>query len=372
VSPFEGGIDFPGGRVYPKVVPRQPRIEFAGAVYHLVNRGNGGQRVFRDDADRELFLNILGEACAKTGWRGLAWCLLPDEFHLVVETPQPNLVAGMKWFLGTYTIKFNRRHRTRGHLFAGRYRSLLIEAQADAPLAQVCAYTHLRPAARRLLAAGQALADYFWSSYPHYLREPGQRPAWMAAAPLFAALKLADDAAGRQALADLTEDVRRQGADPAWRAIERGWCLGSDAFRMGLREKLAPPGRHAALPNREMARDQAELILREELGRLGWTEDELAARAKGDPEKIRLARRLRGETTISLRWVAQRLKMGSWTHTANCLYRRDSGNAGAVPAQTAAPARKRAARRPKAASRPAVESPSPRAPAVEELPVHCL
>ena len=84
---------------------RKLRIEYPGALYHVMNRGDHREPVFRDDRDREAFVETLGEACAKTGWEVHAYCLMPNHFHLVVETPQGNLVAGMKWLLGTYTVK---------------------------------------------------------------------------------------------------------------------------------------------------------------------------------------------------------------------------------------------------------------------------
>jgi REP element-mobilizing transposase RayT len=86
---------------HPCRVPRKLRIEYAGALYHVTNRGNGGEAIFGDDDDRRQFLATLAAARDKTGWAVHAFCLLPDHFHAVLETPQPNLVAGMKWFLGT-------------------------------------------------------------------------------------------------------------------------------------------------------------------------------------------------------------------------------------------------------------------------------
>ena len=104
-------------------MPRQLRIEYHGVIYHVMNRGDRREAIFKDDADRERFLATLGEACLKTGWQVQAYCLMANHFHLVVETPQANLVPGMKWFLGTYTSRFNRRHELFGHLFSGRYKS---------------------------------------------------------------------------------------------------------------------------------------------------------------------------------------------------------------------------------------------------------
>ena len=87
---------------------RQLRVEYPGAIYHVINRGDRREAIFHDDADRQRFLETLGETCAKTGWQVHAFCLMSNHFHLVLETPQGNLVAGMKWFLGTSTSRFNR------------------------------------------------------------------------------------------------------------------------------------------------------------------------------------------------------------------------------------------------------------------------
>ena len=123
---------------------RRLRVEFPGAIYHVMNRGDRREDIFHDDQDRHRFLETLGEACAKTNWLAHAFCLMRNHFHLVVETPQPNLVAGMKWFLGTYTSRFNRRHKLFGHLFSGRYKSLLVGGEGGY-LRTVCDYVHLNP-----------------------------------------------------------------------------------------------------------------------------------------------------------------------------------------------------------------------------------
>jgi len=93
-------------------VPRKLRVQYPGAIYHIMNRGDRREAIFKDDKDRRRFLQTLGQACEKTGWQVHAYCLMSNHFHLVIETPQPNLVAGMKWLLGTYTSRFNRRHHS--------------------------------------------------------------------------------------------------------------------------------------------------------------------------------------------------------------------------------------------------------------------
>ena len=77
-------------------MPRKLRIEYAGAIYHVMNRGDRREKIFRGKQDRGMFLSALAEACEKTGWQMHAWCLMSNHFHLVIET----LVAGMKWLLG--------------------------------------------------------------------------------------------------------------------------------------------------------------------------------------------------------------------------------------------------------------------------------
>jgi putative transposase len=120
-----------------------------------MNRGDRRQDIFEDDHDRHRFLKTLSETCGKTGWEVHACCLMSNHFHLVVETPQPNLVLGMKWLLGTYAIRFNRRHKEFGHLFSVRYKSLIIDGSGTGYLKSVCDYVHLNPVRAQLLRPRQ-------------------------------------------------------------------------------------------------------------------------------------------------------------------------------------------------------------------------
>src|SRR5438128_11426141 len=95
-----------GRRGQPASVPRKLRNEYPGAMYHVMNRGDRREDIFQDGEDRQRFLSTLGEACKKTEWEVHSYCLMRNHFHLVIETPQPNLVAGMKWLLGVYTKRF--------------------------------------------------------------------------------------------------------------------------------------------------------------------------------------------------------------------------------------------------------------------------
>src|SRR6185503_4260780 len=177
---------------------RKLRIQYPGAIYHVMNRGDRREAIFCDDLDRKRFLETLTEACAKTQWQVHALVLMANHFHLVIETPGANLVEGMKWLLGTYTSRFNRRHKVFGHLFSGRYKALVVDGSGNGYLKTVGDYVHLNPVRARLLSPEQPLECYCWSSYPFYL-DPLKRPCWLRVDRLLGEWGIPNDsAAGRQ------------------------------------------------------------------------------------------------------------------------------------------------------------------------------
>jgi len=117
---------------------RKLRVQYPGAIYHVMNRGDRREAIFSDDHDRQRFLDTLGEAREKTDWQVHAFCLMHNHFHLVLETPRANLVEGMQWFLGVYTSRFNHRHKEFGHLFSGRYKALIVDGSGSGYLKTVC------------------------------------------------------------------------------------------------------------------------------------------------------------------------------------------------------------------------------------------
>src|SRR5277367_442591 len=303
---------------------RKLRLEYPGAIYHVMNRGDRGEPIFRDDADRKLFLETLDEACEKTGWLVHAWCLMPNHFHLVIETPQANLVAGMKWLLGAYTGRFNRRHKEFGRLFSGRYKALIVDGSGTGYLKTVCDYAHLNPARAKLLKREQKLGAYRWSSLRYYLQPPRKRPAWLRVGPLLGEHGIPRDSKeGRREFGRRMELRREAEAGPGeFKAVRRGWCLGDRAFRQELLAQMKEQmGEHHYGEERaETEEEEAERMVREGLKRLGWKEADLAARRKGDVKKVKLAVRLRAETTVTVKWMAGRLQMGAWTHLNHLLY----------------------------------------------------
>jgi len=305
-------------------MPRKLRVEYPGAIYHVTSQGNRLQATFKDDEDRHVFMEAVGAACAKTGWQIHAFCLLPNRFDLVVETPRANLVAGMKWLVGTYTGSFNRRHRTSGSLFRGRYKALIVDESDDGYLKTVCDFVHLHPAGAKWAGRAKALSDYPWSSLKWYLQPRRERPVWLCVERLLAAHGIAQDSvAGRREFGRRMEKRGAAKDDPAeFKGVRRGWYLGDLKFRRQLLAQMkAQTGKHGG-EDASMASSiaQAQRIVRDGLKRLGWTPADLNARAKGHPEKVKLAARLRAETTVTLKWVAKRLRMGVWTGLNHLLY----------------------------------------------------
>jgi putative transposase len=302
-------------------MPRKLRVQYEGAIYHVMNRGDRRDAIFFDDEDCRRFLGTLAEVCQKTGWLVHAYCLMKNHFHLVVETPQPNLVAGMKWFLGTYTSRFNRRHKEFGHLFSGRYKALIVDGSGNGYLRTLCDYVHLNAQRAKLLAEEAKLRDFQWSSYAEYLKEPKKRQPWLRVERLLGEHGIPkDSAAGRREFEKRMEECRWKKREAEFKGVVRGWCLGGEEFRRELLEQMRRKRRdHYGEELREADEAHAQRLTETELRRRGWKEADLLKRRKGDPAKVQIAWRLRKETTMTLKWIAQRLKMGAWTHVSNCL-----------------------------------------------------
>ncbi len=140
-----------------------------------------------------------------------------NHFHLVVATPQANLVAGRKWFLDPDTSRFNRRHKLFGHLFSGRYKALVVDGSGHGYLHSVCAYVPLNPGRANLLRAEQSLRDFIWSRYPEYRKEParrGDRLLGERGSPQ-------DRAAGRAQFEQRLEEHRRPESGTDWQGCGR-------------------------------------------------------------------------------------------------------------------------------------------------------
>jgi putative transposase len=139
---------------------RPLRIEYPGAVYHVTSRGNARQDVFLDDEDRLKFLEVLRQVVDRFNWLCHAYCLMPNHYHLLIETIDPTLSRGMRQLNGVYTQAFNRRHTRVGHVFQGRFKAILVEKEVY--LLELSRYVVLNPVRAHIARAAR---DWRWSSY---------------------------------------------------------------------------------------------------------------------------------------------------------------------------------------------------------------
>ena len=204
---------------------RPLRIEYAGAVYHITSRGNEKKAVFKDDQDRINFLNTLQHVNKRYNWLCHAYCMMDNHYHILIETPDGNLSLGMRQLNGVYTQLFNKRHQRTGHLFQGRYKSILI--QKDSHLLEVCRYVVLNPVRARMVERPEA---WKWSSY---LATAGQE----SAAPCLTTDWILGQFSRKRTKA---EKEYRQfvdwgiGKDTIWREVKGQSILGEDDFVEGL------------------------------------------------------------------------------------------------------------------------------------------
>jgi len=280
----------------------------------VINRGNYRGDVFAGKKTKAAFEACLFQACEKAGWVLHAYVVMRNHYHLALETPQGNLVAGMQWLQSTFANRFNRLRGERGHLFQGRFKSLLVDPEA---LGQLCDYIHLNPV-RAGAATMETLKDVTCSSY-RLLWLPKKRPTFLCVqTALEAAGGLSDTPAGRKTYADflgwqLTEGPA--GKNKAYVNLSRGWALGTQEFKAALihDHKLAADSR--ALETQGAAEVRSahwEEALKAALARLP-----AAARTSSDAKrksaswKVAIAAHLKATTEVSNSWLAIRLDMGS-------------------------------------------------------------
>jgi REP element-mobilizing transposase RayT len=322
-------------------MPRSLRIEYPGAYYHVMARGDREQSIFRDDVDRQFFLKALAEACGRTGWRIHAWVLMGNHYHLLLETPEANLVPGMQWLQNAYTRRFNVRHGLEGAVFGDRYKSAPVEGSNRYYYETLVDYIHLNPVRTKRIksAAGQSVLDFPWSSIAGgYAMPPTQRPPWLAAADGLKAFGFADTAKGRRAFVTRLDrraleergqagvPKRAEGTDGRTSNLQRGWYWGGQTFADELlavgKQTLKRTRRRLHRASREKnAHDlrRAEELLEEGVRAAGLGRAEIARLPGTDARKVEIARAIWRTTTVSQGWLAEKLGMRSATHVSQQL-----------------------------------------------------
>jgi putative transposase len=229
---------------------RPLRIQYENAYYHVTCRGNAREDIFRDDADRENFLDLLARSGEIYQVDLLAFALMANHFHLIIRTPMANLQEFMRHFNISYTSYFNYAHDRVGHLYQGRYKSFLIDA--DSYLMEVSRYVHLNPVRVKTDASlpaeelRKALRGYRWSSYPGYIRKNDRYP-WLSREDLLACFG-GDDSKGRRAYAQFVESgLAGDITNPLARGKGHG-IIGDEAFMAKITDRFFNPQSKRELP----------------------------------------------------------------------------------------------------------------------------
>lgn len=208
---------------------RALRIEFPGAFYHVTSRGNQRSEIFPEQADRREWLALVGQVAGRFKWRICAYCQMDNHYHLLVQTPEPNLARCMRQLNSVYTQRCNRRHHRSGHVLQGRYHAVIVDDQRY--LLEVARYILLNPVRAGLV---RSALDWRWSSYRATIAE-SIAPEWLAAATLLR--RFSNDAAAA------IEEFRRFvaagiHAPSPWRGLRQEIYLGDDAFVVRTQERM--------------------------------------------------------------------------------------------------------------------------------------
>jgi REP element-mobilizing transposase RayT len=250
------------------------RIEFEGALYHVLSRGNERREIFFEGDDRRRFLEAIGEMAQRFEIDLFAYVLMDNHYHLLLRTRRANLSRAMQWLGVTYTNRFNARHSRSGHLFQGRFKSMLV--QNDAYLMRLSYYIHRNP-----LRAGmvERLADYRWSSYRAYAYG---KPAaeWLNTEVILCQLVNTEDPHKAY-----RENVRKYAGEEGrlWEDLRHGFILGTEQFVKEIKRRFLPE-----TPNRDIPQQK---LLKKDVGL-----DQMIAKAASflgcDVEHFRKAARL--------------------------------------------------------------------------------
>jgi putative transposase len=302
-------------------MPRALRLHFPHAIYHVINRGNYRAPVFAGPGAAQAFEKCLFEAVVLHHWRLHAFVIMSNHFHLAVETPEANLSESVHWLNSTYSTRFNRFRKERGHVFQGRYHAGLV--QPGPSLLRVVNYIHLNPV-RAGLVDISTLPAYPWSSLGHFLGSA--RPEGLTCADWLRELPQPDNPEGWQAyrrvLTALAADPARQKAE-GFEEMDRCWAIGDDDWKQEIATtfRLEGAAEPPCGPQRDALRaERWRLVLDEALARAGRTREELRIARKGAGWKIVLADELRRISGANHAWLARELCLGKASSVRRLLY----------------------------------------------------
>ena len=231
-------------------MPRPLRIEYAGAWYHVMNRGAGCQTIYRTPEHRKQFLSLLSEAKQLFDLEIHGYCLMGNHYHLLVRTPKANLSRAMRHINGVYTQRYNRLEETDGPLFRGRYKAVLIDS--DSYLLQVSRYIHLNPVEAKLVKKPEL---YPWSSYRAYLGLQ-KAPHWLEIQTVLAMISQRQEV---KTYKNYVEAGIDEATTSFYRGAKQSVIMGSQSFKEKLLKSLSEQKKQAAHPDYKRTRQWLEI-----------------------------------------------------------------------------------------------------------------
>ena len=293
---------------------RPLRIEFAEALYHVTSRGNERRAIFRSDRDRRTFLTLLGEAVKRFRWSVTAYVLMTNHFHLVIQTPDPNLSRGMQWLNGTYAAWFNHRHNRAGHLFQGRFHAFLVEKEAY--FAELLRYVVLNPVRAKMVERPEV---YRWSSY-RATAGLETAPAWLDVASALAWLD-ADPAATETAYRQFVLD-KIGCEDRLWDKVTNAIYLGNEQWTKRMRKLVESRPRSTDHPKRQRAVGRPDMrAIVKTVAVIGSSSHEVVRSVRGGPLRRLIAWIGWHEGLVTLRSIAAALRLRSEGYVSNLIRR---------------------------------------------------
>lgn len=259
---------------------RALRINFEGAYYHVMNRGRGKERIFRDKKDFETFLGIIREACRSCRVEITAYCLMNNHYHLLVHTPNANLSQFMRQINGVYTQKYNRRYHIDGTLFRGRYKAIVV--QEEFYLIRVIRYIHQNPQKAGIVKKAE---EYPWVSHPYFLK--GEERDWLKFLGIISKV-WAQGSQGQRAYREFMEQREDKDLEDFYKAKKRAFIFGEDQYADEISQKYIFSQRY----DREVPERRRREIQRQ----AGRVEEIICQEFKLTTEGLK--RSIRGKTNI--------------------------------------------------------------------------
>lgn len=295
-------------------MPRKCRIEYPGAVYHVINRGNYRMKVFESEGSKKSFERTLFQCCSKYRWILYSYCILDNHFHLAVETLEPNLSVGMQWLQSTFAKRYNNFRKNRGHLFQGRYKGLIVDR--DEHFGSLLHYIHLNPVRAGITETG-GLTKYRWCSI-WYLDKKRKRPDFLDLNKCLGyAGNLADTPEGRAKYMSYLDWISENNLVRKKMKFDRmcyGWALGTKEFKKELINEYYDEIKDKWVIGDEYSEVKSlywERILKNCLKQMGKSADDIQTDKKSALWKVMIGYYLKNSHAASNRWLGENLNMGA-------------------------------------------------------------